>query len=472
VTSDVDRPPGQPGVGSRTVAALITGTTLNPLNSSMIAVALVDIQRDLGISTVTATWLVSAFYLSAAVGQPLTGRLADLLGPRRLFVSGMALTGLTGLLALAVPSFAWLVVLRVLQAIGTSPMYPSALAVLRGGSASSRPPSRQLGALSVAAYAATGVGPVLGGVLVTLFGWQAVFAVNVPLALAGTAAALAWIPPDRPFAPAERADQAGGVVAERSVAGEALRRMDLPAVVAFVVALTSFLAFLLDVGTRWWLLPIAAIASVLFVLRESTVPDPFIDVRLVARGRLPSVFGQFTAVNVIFYSVFFGLPLWLEHVRGASPEVAGFLLLPVAIVGALTTPIAARSIDRSGPRPSLVIGALTLTVGSLLLALIEPSSPTIAIVGAGLALGVPNGFNNLGLQAALYENAPADRMASTGGLLQTCRYLGAILSAALLGTVYGSIVDTAGFHQIALVMAALSAVLVVWSLATGRSRPG
>jgi MFS family permease len=451
-----EQPARRPPIAPRTVAALITGTTLNPLNSSMIAVALLDIQRDLRVSTVTATWLVSAFYLAAAVGQPLTGRLADLIGPRRLFVFGMILTGLTGALAPLVPSFGWLVLLRVLQAFGTSPMYPSALAVLRGGSDSSRPPSRELGALSVAAYTATGVGPVLGGVLVTLFGWRAVFTVNVPLALIGIAAALAWIPPDRPR--------------EGSVFAEAIRRLDVPAVVAFVIALTSFLAFLLDVGSRLWLLPVAALAAAAFVVRELHAPEPFVDVRLVARGRLLAVFGQFTAVNVVFYSMFFGLPLWLERVRGNGPEVAGLLLLPVAIVGALTTPIAARSIDRSGPRPSLVIGAVALMVGSLLLALIVPSSPTIAIVGAGLALGVPNGFNNLGLQAALYENAPADRMASSGGLLQTCRYLGAILSTALLGAVYGSTVDTAGFHRIALVMAALSAVLVAWSLLTGRSR--
>ena len=455
-------PPRRIGVAPRTVSALITGTTLNPLNSSMIAVALVDIQRDLRVSIVTATWLVSAFYLTAAVGQPLTGRLADLIGPRRLFVFGMVLTGLTGVLALLVPSFGWLVVLRVLQAFGTSPMYPSALAVLRRGSHSSRPPSRELGALSVAAYTATGIGPVLGGVLVTLFGWRAVFAVNVPLALAGISAALAWIPADRP---------AGGEAADTSVLREALRRIDAPAVVAFVVALTAFLAFLLDVTARLWLLPVAALAAVAFVVRELHAVEPFVDVRLVARGRLLSVFGQFTTVNVVFYSVFFGLPLWLERVRGDGPEVAGLLLLPVAIVGALTTPIAARSIDRSGPRPSLVFGAVSLTVGSLLLALLDASSPTIAVVGAGLALGIPNGFNNLGLQAALYENAPADRIASSGGLLQTCRYLGAILSTALLGAVYGPAVDTAGFHRIALVMAGLSAVLVVWSLTTGDHRP-
>jgi MFS family permease len=453
-----------PRIDGRTIAALITGTTLNPLNSSMIAVALVDMQRDLRVSTATATWLVSAFYIAAAVGQPLTGRLADLFGPRRLFLGGMVLVGLTGATALMIPSFGWLVALRALQAIGTSPMYPSALAVLRRLDASGRPPSRALGALSIAAYVSTGIGPVLGGGLVAVAGWRAIFVVNVPLAAVGIAAAVAWIPRDPAGATRSPAET------ERRPVAEAVRRMDLPAVAAFVVALATLLAFLLSASDRWWLLPVSFAAGALFVRREMRTPEPFVDVRLLARGgRLLGVYGQFTAVNVIFYSVFFGLPLWLERVRADSPEVAGLLLLPVAAVGALTTPLAARSIDRSGPRPSLVIGATALTVGSLSMLALNAATPAVAIVAVGLVLGVPNGFNNLGLQAALYENAPADRMASSGGLLQTCRYLGAILSTALLGAIYGPRVDTAGFHSIAAVMAVLGGVLIVWSLRSGRS---
>jgi MFS family permease len=451
--------------GPRTVAALITGTTLNPLNSSMIAVALVDVQRDLGVSTVTATWLVSAFYLAAAVGQPLTGRLADLLGPRRLFVGGMALTGLTGALAPFVPSFGWLVALRVLQALGTSPMYPSALAVLRGADPSGRPPARELGALSIAAYTSTGIGPVLGGILVTLAGWRAIFVVNVPLAVLGVVAALIWIPKD---AGAAAAPVAGGPPATPTWRG-ALRRMDLPAVAAFVVALTCLLAFLLSITDRWWLLAPFAATALLFARRELRTAEPFVDLRLLARGgRLLSVFGRFTVVNIVFYSMFFGLPLWLEHVRNASPEAAGLLLLPVAALGAATTPLVARSIERSGPRPAMFIGAVSLTVGSLLLLPLGPATPTIAVVGVGLVLGVPNAFNNLGLQTALYQAAPPERMASSGGLFQTCRYLGAILSMALLGGIYGRSVTTSGFHAIAVVMSVLGAALVVWTLVAGR----
>jgi predicted MFS family arabinose efflux permease len=306
---------------------------------------------------------------------------------------------------------------------------------------------------------------------VALAGWRAIFVVNVPLAVLGVVAALAWIPKDADVVPG--AAEAGMSVRAGSPWREALRRMDLPAVAAFVIALTCLLAFLLSITDRWWLLAPAAGAALLFVRRELRTEDPFVDLRLLARGRrLLSVFGQFTVVNIVFYSVFFGLPLWLEHVRDASPEAAGLLLLPVAALGAATTPLVARSIERSGPRPALVVGAVSLTVGSLLLLPLGPATPTIAIVGVGVVLGIPNGFNNLGLQAALYQAAPPERTASSGGLFQTCRYLGAILSTALLGGIYGKAVTTSGFHTIAIVMAVLGTGLVVWNVLSDRSGRG
>src|SRR3954453_15458324 len=114
-----------PAVSRRLVGTILLGTLLNPLNSSMIAVALVSMRDDFEVTLATASWLVSAFYLAAAVGQPVAGRIADLLGHRRVFCAGWVLTALTGILAPLSPSFGWLVAARALQAIGTSAAYPA-----------------------------------------------------------------------------------------------------------------------------------------------------------------------------------------------------------------------------------------------------------------------------------------------------------------------------------------------------------
>src|SRR3977135_1889235 len=96
-----------PRVPRRLVGAGVLGTLLNPLNSSMIAVALTRVQRDFHVTVGEVTWLISGFFLAAAIGQPLMGRLADLFGPRRVFLTGLGLGFATGLMAPVVPGFCW-----------------------------------------------------------------------------------------------------------------------------------------------------------------------------------------------------------------------------------------------------------------------------------------------------------------------------------------------------------------------------
>src|SRR5436305_7915560 len=98
-----------PRVPRSLVGTIMLGTLLNPLNSSMIAVALVRLSDDFGVTLATASWLVSAFYIAAAVGQPLMGRLADLFGPKRVFCAGWVLVAASGALAPLAPGFGWLV---------------------------------------------------------------------------------------------------------------------------------------------------------------------------------------------------------------------------------------------------------------------------------------------------------------------------------------------------------------------------
>jgi predicted MFS family arabinose efflux permease len=235
--------------------------------------------------------------------------------------------------------------------------------------------------------------------------------------------------------------------------------------------LASLLAFLLSLSRSplWPLLPAALIAAVLLVLRERSVAEPFLNVRMLAANRpLLSIYAQFAGVNIVFYAVFFSLPLWLEQVRGFESGLAGLLLLPVAGVGILATPVAARLISRCGPGPAIITGACLLTAGSLLLLVCHASTPVSILLAIGVVLGIPNGFNNLGLQAALYERTPAQHMGAVGGQFQTFRYVGAILSTSLLGLAFGTTVTSHGLHLIAYALAGISVLLLAASLTTRR----
>ena len=441
--------------GWRLLLPIVLGTMLNPLNSSMVAVALVTFHRDFRVDLGTSTWLVSAFYLTGAVAQPLLGRMADLLGARRIFLAGLGVAAAISVLAPLSPSFGWLIAARAVQALATSAAFPAGLGLIRAASGTGRVPAQSLAMMSVASSVSAALGPTIGGIVLGAWGWQGIFLVNLPVTLAGIALALRWLPAPPPS----------------DGSGRGLRSVDFPGVILFAATLVPLLAALLELGSlqSWAMLAFAPVAGALLVARELRSESPFFDVRMLARNRaMVGVFIQFAAVTFIFYSLFFGLPIWLEQIRGFDARTAGLLVLPVTGLGIVMTPVAANLVGRAGPRPSLVAGSLFMVAGSALLVLLNPSTPVPALLGIALVLGVPNGFNNMGLQAALYEVTPPERISWAGGQFQTFRYVGATLSSAVLGSVFRHGGTTTGLHTIGVMLAAVSAGLVVASLLTRR----
>lgn len=444
-------------VSAAGLVALLVGTVLNPLNSSMVAVALVLFARDFAVGTGTVTWVVSAFYLAGCVGQPLMGRFADRFGPRRVFGAGMALVFVTAVIAPFSPTFGVLVVLRVIQSLGTSVAFPSAMAVLRrhGGTAQGSGPT----AIATANTVGAAVGPVLGGVLVELFGWEGVFWVNVPLAVLAFALARTFVPADPPEA--------------RFSVGALVRGSDLVGVLGFTAALVGFLVFALSLSgsVAWWALPMVAAGTALFLWWERRVAEPFVDVRLLlARPALLGTYGQFVVFNVVFYSAFYGLPEWLESSRGLPAAESGFLVLPLAGVGAVATVLASRVITRIGVGRTLLIGFAVLVLGCAGVFALSGATPFVVVVLVGGLLGVPYGLNNLGLQARMYELAPPESSGVAAGLFQTARYVGAILSTSVLGVVFATTIDDTRLHEIASVMVVLALGLAVAGLFGLRTR--
>src|SRR6185312_14669205 len=304
------------------------------------------------------------------------------------------------------------------------------------------------------------LGPALGGALVTLAGWQAIFFVNVGLGVVALPLSLRWLPRDPQHARGLRLATVRGTV-------------DLPGIAAFTTLLASVLALLLSLADTplWELVPVALLAGAALVWSDRRREDPFLDVRLLARNRaLLGVCVQYLLVNVVAFGVFFALPLWLEAVRGYGSGAAGLLMIPLAGVAIFATPVAARVVARGGERPALLIGAAGYVAGTLLLLAFSPSTPLWAIVPATGVLGIPIGFNNLGLQSALYGASEPERTGAAAGIFQTCRFVGAVLSTSLLGVVFADGVDSAGLHRLALMLAGVSVVVLAASLRRGRRR--
>ncbi len=443
----------------RLVLPLLLGMLLNPLNSSMIAVALVTLREDFDVTLVTVTWLISGFYLAAAVGQPLAGRLADLIGPKHVFCAGWILVGISGVIGPLAPSFGWLLVARVLTALGTACAFPAGMAILRREAVGDAPPPSTLGAINVANATSAALGPVLGGLLVVTTGWEGIFAVNAVLAAGGLPWALRALPADPPR-PAQRR--------------QVTELLDVGGIGLFLAGLGGVLGFVLSLGDpspRWWLLPVGLAGLAGLAWWERRARTPLLELAVILDRRLLAVFVQYAAVNVVFYSAFFAVPQWLEDARGYGAGTAGLLILPIAGVGVLVTPLAARVVARRGPRPALLIGSTFLTLGSAVLLVVGDATPVAVIVVAAAILGVPGGFNNLGLQSALYAAAPPASTGAAAGLFQTFRFFGAIGATALIGLALGDPASSAGLHGVAAVTLAIAVLLVLAGLRERGRRP-
>ncbi|MFE3515117.1 MFS transporter [Streptomyces sp. NPDC059166] len=433
------------GFGARLTAPLLMGSLLNPLNTTMISTALVAIGHSFGIGAADTAWLISVLYLASAVAQPVLGKLADTLGPRRVFLGGLVVVIASGLVGALAPGFGTLIVSRILLGIGTSAAYPAAMAVLRDESARlGRPTPRPvLARLSFAGLGSAAVGPALGGLLVSVVGWRGIFAVNVPVALLALGAALLWVPADPP-----RGGTPAGSPPKLS--------LDPLGIGLFTTALTVLAFFLLDLAEpRWWLLAPFAVLTAVLVRWQLRAPRPFIDLRMLAgNGPLLRTYARHGLGYLLVYCVMYGFTQWLEEARGFSSGQAGLLMLPMSVTALVCSLLGARTRSLRGP---LVTASLLLAVGAGLLLFLADDTPTAVLMLAGACFGAPQGLIGTSNQAAVQAYAPPEGIGAAAGLQRTAQYIGAITASSLIALAYADAASDAGLH----LMAAVSVVLAV-----------
>ena len=436
--------------GFRFVAPLALGSTLNPVNSTMISTALVPIAVDFHASVAQTGWLIAGLYLASAIAQPTMGRLADLYGPRRIYLFSLVLVAIAGLLGDFVPSLGGLVFVRVLLGIGTSGAYPSAMRIFRvqADRLGCAPPRTAMGVLSMSALSMSAIGPFLGGVLTSGFGWHSIFTVNIPLALGTIALVLLWVPKDQ--GPAESMSRL-------------VEEVDLIGIALFAGFLLSLMVFLLNLDRPIWLaLAVAVLLCASLVAHSRRLLKPFIDVRMLARNR-PLAVTYFRAglVLMMVYCVLYGFAQWLESAAGFSEEKAGLVTLPMSIVAAASSLVGTRT--KTIRTPFLISIGATL-IGCIGLIFVTSATPVWLIAIAVIFFALPQGMFSTATQAAIYMQSPAEEIGTAAGLQRTAQYVGAIAATSLLAIMYGRHATDDGLHKLAIVMGVISAALFVGTL--------
>jgi len=372
----------------------------------------------------TLSWVVSLYAVVFAAGLAPLGRLADLLGRRTLFVGGVTLFTVSSLAAAMAPDVAVLLVARGVQAVGAAAMIPSSLGIVLAHSA----PERRVAALGMwtaSASVAAVAGPVLGGVLVDLFSWRALFLVNVPLGAALVVAALRLPREDR-------------------------KRYRLPDLVGSLVlgAAVGLIVLLVTEGEDWgWGSPavvgglvLGALGLAAVVLRSHRHPVPALEVSL---WRHPT-YATANLVSVLFgiamYSWLLVTTIFLIDTWGYSALEAGLAVTPGAVASAVVSIGLSRSSRRPSPRALVLAGAAGVAASGVWLGLGVPAEPAYLLwmVPSGLVGGAGIGLISVGVAGAASLSAPPASFAAATGLNLAARQVGGGLGVAAMVALFAA----------------------------------
>lgn len=432
------------------------GVLLNPLNSSMIAVAIARLQNVYQLAFTEVSWIIFVFYLASAVAQPVMGKASDLFGRKKIFLAGLVIAFTASLLAPLSPYFGVLLVFRIIQAIGTSMMVAVGMAIVRIHITEKQ--ATALSVMSIFLSGAAALGPFIGGILINWWDWQAIFFVNIPFVVASYLLARRFIPNDQ---------QPTSLTAKVPFRNW-LALIDASGILLFTVGLVGLLVGVLSaksvghISIKNIMVGLIGLVSLgAFVRQELRTTTPFIPLRTFAKyPAMTRVNIEFMLVNVLFYSLFFGLPSYLQMVRHVSEFHTGLLMLSLGLCSLVVSPIAGRWIDRSGPRPALLLSAILMTLGSIWIVTWHPTSPMISVCLALAAFGVSNGLNNVGMQAVLFQSSPREMIGVASGLFNTSRYLGTILSSLLISIVMGDTFSAGGLRILGIILTVIAMYLI------------
>ena len=412
-----------------TLVAVSFGLFMIMLDNTVVNVALPSIRADLGISISELEWVVNAYALTFGVLLLSGGKLADLLGRRRIFIAGLVIFTAASLWCGLAGSAGSLIAARTVQGVGAALLNPATLSIITA----TFPPRQRGTAIGIWAGVSAlslAIGPMVGGVLTERIDWSWIFFVNIPVGVLAIVAARLFV------------DETRDTSREQ--------RLDLPGLATSAAGLFALTYGLIETNTHAWASPrvlgLLAAAVVLlgaFVVLETRQRIPMLDLSLF---RNPTFAGANTAmalVGVAMFGVFFYNSLFVQNVLGYSAIETGATFLPMTVLIILVAPIAGRFSDGVGPRWLMGAGMSLLTVSLLLFATLDESSSFWAILPGLLVGGVGMGITMAPTTAAAMGSVPVDKAGVGSAVINAMRQVGGSLGIAVMGTLVATSVTVA-----------------------------
>ncbi|WP_260434871.1 MFS transporter [Burkholderia sp. Bp8992] len=441
------------------LAATCVSYTLVLLDASIVNVALTDIAHTFGSQVAGLQWIVNAYTLAFASLLLTGGTLGDRLGDRTVYVAGLAVFVAASALCGLAPTLPTLAAARALQGVGSAMLVPCSLALINRAFPA---PAARASAISLwmgCGGIAMASGPLIGGLLIDLFGWRSLFFVNLPFGLAGIwlgrTVARAAADTSRQF---DWAGQATAIVAISALIGTLIEGPSLgwrsaPIVGGAVTSVVAWIAFIAIEARR----------------REPMLPLAFFRNRLFAGSTFVSMASAF-----VFYGLLFVLSLFYRQVRGASPLDTGLAFLPMTAMVALGGLGSGRLVARFGARGTMCAAFGLYAAGALGMTAIGTTTPAWLAVAPMLAIGFASGFISPAATSPALGTIDRSRAGVAAAALNAARQCGSALGVAIFGACIATLQPFPVAMRVALVMAiALSALAAAtwWITITKRPAP-
>lgn len=408
--------------------AMVIGFFMILIDNTIVSVATPAIIDDLHTDYNTAIWATSAYLLAYAVPLLVTGRLGDRLGPKKVYLFGLAIFTLASLWCGLTGSIEMLIIARVVQGFGASFMAPQTMAVItRTFPAAHR--GKAMALWGATAGVATLVGPILGGVLVDAAGWEWIFFVNVPIGVIAFVLA-ARLVPNLPTH-AHSFDWIG---------------VALSAIAVFL------LVFGIQEGERYdWgtingiisvplLIALGLILFVVFLWWQSRIKtEPLVPLSLFRDRNFSVANGGIAMVSLAITAMALPLMFYAQNARGWTPTESALLLAPMAIMLMAFSPTVGRLVDQVHPRILTVIG-FALAAGSILglLLIMSPTTPVWQLCVPMATFGIANAFLWSPLTVTATRNLPMSAAGAGAGVYNTTRQIAAALGSAAIAAAISS----------------------------------
>ncbi|HEX2285458.1 MAG TPA: DHA2 family efflux MFS transporter permease subunit, partial [Mycobacterium sp.] len=400
------------------------------MDATIVNVAIPNIRADLSASASQLQWVIDIYTLVLASLLLLSGATADRFGRRGTFQVGLIVFALGSLLCSLAPNIETLILARMLQAIGGSMLNPVAMSIITQVFTGRVERARAIGVWGGVVGISMALGPIVGGLLIELIDWRAVFWINLPICALAIVLTAIFVPESR-----------SATMRDVDPVGQGLG----------MTFLFGLVYVLIEGPVRGWtdgriivVGGVAAMAFVAFLRYESRRHDPFIDLRFFRS--IPFASATMIAVSAFaaWGAFLFMISLYLQDERGFSAMHTGLIYLPIAVGALVFSPLSGRLVGRFGSRPSLLVAGTLITAATLMLAGLTATTPVWKLLAIFAVFGIGFSMVNAPVTNAAVSGMPTDRAGAASAIASTSRQVGVSVGVALCGSVAGSALATTG----------------------------